>query len=127
VLQVGTYKEPILVVKHQNQLRPASPRGRVLPVQATGEETVAKEQRSPGDWVQLKINVRERLRAKLEQAAADNGRPMNAEIVDRLDRSFEKENQEKLIKAAAKAAATASTAELRAEIFTVLGSKKTGT
>jgi Arc-like DNA binding dprotein len=38
--------------------------------------------------VQLKVRLREFLRSRLERAAARNGRSMNSEIVERLNRSF---------------------------------------
>jgi hypothetical protein len=74
---------------------------------------MVEKQRSPGDWVQLKINMRERLRQKLERAAADNGHPMIVEITDRLWRSFSKDDTAKLVwetseKAAEKAAKAAT-------------------
>jgi Arc-like DNA binding domain len=45
--------------------------------------------RKKTDKVQLKLYVREDLRRKLEQAARRNARPMNAEMIKRLEESFE--------------------------------------
>ena len=42
--------------------------------------------------VQLKVRMREPLRAQLEQAAKGTGHSMNAEILERLDRSFERQD-----------------------------------
>lgn len=39
----------------------------------------------------LKVRLRESLRAKIERAAKSRGVSMNAEMVDRVDESFEKE------------------------------------
>jgi hypothetical protein len=45
--------------------------------------------RKKTDKAQLKLYVREELRRKLEQAARRNARPMNAEMIKRLEESFE--------------------------------------
>ena len=42
--------------------------------------------------VQLKVRMREPLRAKLESAAAKKGTSINSEVVDRLERSFERQD-----------------------------------
>lgn len=44
--------------------------------------------RESADLVQFKLRMREELRAKIESAAAQSGKSMNAEIVDRLEASF---------------------------------------
>jgi hypothetical protein len=48
------------------------------------------------DTVHLRLRFDERLRRHLEQEAARNKRSMNAEIIDRLEKSFTKVDQEKL-------------------------------
>jgi hypothetical protein len=45
--------------------------------------------RKKTDRVQLKLYVREELRRRLEQAAKRNVRPLNAEMIRRLEESFE--------------------------------------
>ncbi len=47
--------------------------------------------RAKSDTVQLKTRMKEPLRAKLEAAAEENGISLNAEMVQRLERSFAKE------------------------------------
>jgi predicted HicB family RNase H-like nuclease len=44
------------------------------------------------EQVQLKLRFNERLRRKLEKAAARNGRSLNSEIIDRLERSLSDED-----------------------------------
>ncbi len=48
--------------------------------------------RAKSDTVQLKTRMKEPLRAKLEAAAEENGISLNAEAVQRLERSFFDEN-----------------------------------
>jgi len=50
--------------------------------------------------------IPERLRRRLEKEAARNDRSMNSEIVRRLEQSFEREDQEAVIKTTAVATAT---------------------
>jgi Arc-like DNA binding domain len=61
--------------------------------------------RKPSETVQLKLRFPERLRQRIESAAARDERSMNAEIVRRLEQSFQKEdlqaNQARLAEAAA--------------------------
>jgi hypothetical protein len=57
------------------------------------------------DTVKLQVRLSERLRRRLEQAAKHNKWSMNTEIVSRLDVSFQREEGEKMIAAAAEAAA----------------------
>jgi len=61
--------------------------------------------RKPSETVQLKLRFPEKLRQRIESAAARNERSMNAEIVRRLEQSFQKEdllaNQATLAEAAA--------------------------
>jgi hypothetical protein len=45
--------------------------------------------RKPTDEVQLKLRFEEKLRRRLERAAEQNKRSMNAEIIHRLEQSFE--------------------------------------
>ena len=48
--------------------------------------------RDPTAIVQLKIRMREPLRARLEEEAKFHGRSINSEVVDRLARSFERQD-----------------------------------
>jgi hypothetical protein len=50
-------------------------------------------QRSQSAYAHLKVRMKEPLRAVLEQAARERGVSMNAEIVARLERSFEEEER----------------------------------
>jgi Arc-like DNA binding domain len=63
--------------------------------------------RKPTDTVQLKLRFSERLRRRLEQAAKHNDWSMNTEIVNRLDTSFQREDQEEMIERAARDAVQA--------------------
>jgi hypothetical protein len=63
--------------------------------------------RKPTDTVQLKLRFSERLRRRLEQAAKHNDLSMNTEIVNRLDVSFQREDQEEMIERAARDAVQA--------------------
>jgi len=47
--------------------------------------------RKPSDISQLKVRLPERLRRNIESEAATHDRSMNAEIVSRLERSFQKD------------------------------------
>jgi len=47
--------------------------------------------RKPTDTIQLKVRMLETLRRQMEDAAARNGRSMNAEIVARLGHSIQKD------------------------------------
>jgi hypothetical protein len=58
----------------------------------TGTDIMARE---PTDIVQLKVRMRERLRAELAAEASWEGHSLNAEIVKRLERSFEPEQIDK--------------------------------
>ena len=68
------------------------------------------------DIVKLQVRLSERLRRRLEQAAKHNDWSMNTEIVSRLDTSFQKDEQEKMmalaIEQAGSAAATATAERL---------------
>src|SRR5262245_24650139 len=48
--------------------------------------------RKSTDQVQLNVRMREGLRAKLEQSARKNDESLNREIVDRLERSFDRQD-----------------------------------
>lgn len=54
------------------------------------------------DTVKLQVRLSERLRRRLEQAAKHNDWSMNTEIVSRLDSSFQREDQEAMIRRAVK-------------------------
>jgi hypothetical protein len=49
------------------------------------------------DTVKLQVRLSERLRRRLEKAAEHNDWSMNTEIVNRLDSSLQREEQEKII------------------------------
>jgi predicted HicB family RNase H-like nuclease len=53
--------------------------------------------RKPTEIIPLMLRLRESLRRRLEQAAKHNNQSMNAEIVDRIKRSFERDDMEKMI------------------------------
>ena len=60
----------------------------------TGSNVVARkrkqpEARYPLDIVQIGVRMEEKLRRRLERAASQSGQSMNAEIVERLKRSFQ--------------------------------------
>jgi hypothetical protein len=65
------------------------------------------------DTVKLQVRLSERLRRRLEQAAKHHDWSMNTEIVDRLDSSFQREEQEKMIRRAAQEAVAAELSKLR--------------
>lgn len=48
--------------------------------------------RKTTDFVQLNVRMREGLRAKLEQSAKRNLESLNREVVDRLERSFDRQD-----------------------------------
>jgi Arc-like DNA binding domain len=65
--------------------------------------------RKPSETVQLKLRFPERLRIRIEAEAKKNERSMNAEIVHRLEQSFEGDDRADLLKTvASEAAQTAS-------------------
>jgi Arc-like DNA binding domain len=49
------------------------------------------------ETVHLKLRFREALRRRIEQAARRNEQSMNAEIIDRLERSFAKDDTRSLL------------------------------
>jgi hypothetical protein len=57
--------------------------------------------------VQLKLRFSEKLRARIEKAAGRHDRSMNAEIVHRLEKSFENEDQASLMEKTARDIASA--------------------
>ena len=59
------------------------------------------------DTVKLQVRLSERLRRRLEQAATDNKWSMNTEIVNRLDVSFQREDQKKMLEKAVRDAVEA--------------------
>jgi hypothetical protein len=62
----------------------------------------------------LMTRIPERLRRQLERAADQNRRSMNAEIVHRLEESFQRVDTEKLIKSIAQVTATATAERFQA-------------
>jgi hypothetical protein len=64
--------------------------------------------RKPSQTVQLKLRFPEKLRQRIESAAAGNKRSMNGEIVQRLEQSFQKDDL--LAREATVAQAAATTA-----------------
>jgi hypothetical protein len=57
--------------------------------------------RKQSETVQLKLRFSERLRLRIESAASRNQRSMNAEIIERLEQSFQRHDQLALAEAAA--------------------------
>ena len=74
--------------------------------------------RKPSETVQLKLRFPERLRVRIEAEAEKSERSMNAEIVHRLEQSFEGDNRADLVKAVASEAAQRA-ASLTAKSFTM--------
>ena len=68
--------------------------------------------RRPTEIVQLKLRFPEALRRNLSQAAKNNRRSMNAEIVSRLDESFLRGNLAALMREHAENTATKAAAEV---------------
>ena len=60
------------------------------------------------DTVKLQVRLPERLRRRLEQAAKHHDWSMNTEIVDRLDVSFQREDQKEMIRTATQEAVKAA-------------------
>ena len=60
------------------------------------------------DTVKLQVRLFERLRRRLEQAAKHSDRSMNAEIVARLEASFQREDEKEMIKRATQEAVKSS-------------------
>jgi hypothetical protein len=54
--------------------------------------------RKPTDTVHLRLRFDEKLRRRLERAAAENKHSMNAEIVQRLEQSFREQDQRQLMR-----------------------------
>ncbi len=61
--------------------------------------------RKPYQTVQLKLRFPEKLRLRIQSAAERSKRSMNSEIVQRLEKSFEKDDLAALVTAAADGAA----------------------
>lgn len=61
--------------------------------------------RKPYQTVQLKLRFPEKLRLRIQSAAERSKRSMNSEIVQRLEKSFEKDDLAALVASAADAAA----------------------
>jgi hypothetical protein len=55
-------------------------------------DKLAMAKRKSTDQVQLNVRMRESLRAKLEQSAKKNYESLNREVVDRLERSFDRQD-----------------------------------
>jgi predicted HicB family RNase H-like nuclease len=94
----------------------ASGRSLVQEVEFRLERSFDLEQAEP-------VRLPERLRRRLAQAAKDNDWSMNTEIVDRLDVSFQLEEREKMIAAAAEAAAKTTGGKL-VQLFALQEEKK---
>jgi hypothetical protein len=84
--------------------------------------------RKPSDTVQLNLRFSERLRARLERDAAHERRSMNAEIVERLERSYRKEEDADLTADTFRAALGGPTGDLFRAIATAIWliEKRTG-
>jgi hypothetical protein len=70
--------------------------------------------RAAGDTVQVKVRMREDLRRKLEREAEKRGTTINAEILHRLDASFEDRMRE-IVNLASQTATTAAVQAIRNE------------
>jgi hypothetical protein len=73
---------------------------------------VAAMARKLAATVQLKLRFPERLRRQIEQAAERNRQSMNTEIIERLERSFEKVDDQARDRELVKEAVTATLSEL---------------
>jgi hypothetical protein len=84
--------------------------------------------RKPSDTVQLNLRFSERLRGRLERDAAHERRSMNAEIVERLERSYRKEEDADLTADTFRAALGGPTGDLFRAIATAIWliEKRTG-
>jgi hypothetical protein len=82
--------------------------------------------RKLSDTVQLKLRFPEKLRQRIESTAGRNQRSMNAEIVHRLEQSFQKDDQAALAEATATAALDKWLVvnEGRIESLTIKGERK---
>jgi Arc-like DNA binding domain len=76
------------------------------------------------DTVKLQVRLSERLRRRLEQAAKHNDWSMNTEIVNRLDVSFQREDQEKMIARVARDAVQAQQEVTKKLLAAELGKNK---
>jgi hypothetical protein len=72
--------------------------------------------RKPTDEVGFRLRFDELLRRRIEKAAEQNNQSMNAEIIDRLERSFAQEDTTKLIKQVAETTVLAHIKEIRSVI-----------
>jgi len=61
--------------------------------------------RKPSQTVQLKLRFPEKIRLRIESAAERNQQSMNSEIVQRLEKSFDKDDLEAFVTSAARSAA----------------------
>jgi hypothetical protein len=64
------------------------------------QESAANMPRKPADPVQLKLRFDEKLRLRIERAALRNNQSMNAEIIRRLEESFDREELSEFMRAA---------------------------
>jgi hypothetical protein len=72
--------------------------------------------RKPTEIVPLMLRLRESLRHRLEQTAKQADRSMNAEIVDRLEKSFSRDDQKEMIAQAVRAARQSMIEEVNSRI-----------
>ena len=78
------------------------------------------------DTVKLQVRLSERLRRRLEQAAKHNDWSMNTEIVSRLDVSFQREDQEEMIRRATQEAVKSSAGALFSNLRHLLAQQPPG-
>jgi plasmid stability protein len=71
--------------------------------------------RKPTELRPIMTRLPEDLRQRLEREAEDVGRSMNAEIIHRLEQSFEKSDRQKMIEETATATATYVVSQLTAK------------
>jgi hypothetical protein len=76
--------------------------------------------RKPTDTVQLKLRFSEALRRRLERKAKRQERSLNAEIIGRLDESFQKEREAESIADVLHAAAGGATGDLLRAVATAI-------
>jgi hypothetical protein len=69
--------------------------------------------------VQLKLRFPEKLRLRIQSAAERSERSMNSEIVQRLEKSFEKDDLTALVTSAARAAADAAAEKVELVMYAI--------
>jgi hypothetical protein len=80
--------------------------------------------RKPSETVQLKLRFPERLRVRIEAEAEKSERSMNAEIVHRLEQSFEGDDRGALVKTVASEAAQTASRLMMKHVLSLLNRKE---